>query len=134
MPAALGNFGSIQDTTELKAEIAKRKTNIEKLRTEANNAQDTGNKNDRQDFDYFGAAIKASEDIYNVYKTIEDAKLELLKEQTERELQVVQDRFDRESTIRNSALEAGIISQEQATEAEARAHKKKTDNENKINK
>lgn len=122
------------DTSDLLEKISLYEAEIKKLRDEANKAQKTGNGNDREDFDYFPLVMEMSDNLYNVYAELGNRKLELLKEQTERELEVISERFEREATIRNSALNAGIISQEQATEAEERARKSKIDKENVVNK
>lgn len=108
---------------------------ILKLQTEGEKAiKEPTDGDDFTDFDYFGAALEMTTNIYDVYKTFGDNKLRELEEQTARELEVIQARFDGEETIRNSALESGIISQEEAIRAEERARKKKIDNENKANK
>ena len=108
---------------------------LNKVRTDATNAQKAGKKEDTEEtlFDW-DALFEMTENVYNIYSELGDRKLELLKEQTERELALIQERFEREGNIRDSALRSGIISQEQSTEAEARANKKRIDNENKVNK
>ena len=131
---AVETGGSATDVTKLLELIEQYKGRIDELEKQRAGAKKKPKETDNEDFDYFAAAMQTSEDLYNVYKEIGDRKLELLKEQTERELEVIKDRFDREAEIRNSALSSGIISQEQAREAEIRAEKKKIDDENKINK
>lgn len=125
------------DTAELEATIKKMAAEIIKLRTAANNAQKVGNKSigdPLKDYDLFPDALKAYEDVYAVYSQIGDIKLELIKEQNERELALISERYDNEKAIVDASLNAGIVSQEQAQEANERLRRKKIDAENKANK
>lgn len=122
------------DTAELEQLIAELESVLNKLGADRANDTKTGNKNDREDFDYFPVIMDMSNNVYDAYAMAGDLKLELLQEQTEKELELIQDRFDGEQAIVSAALSSGIISQEQAYEAEEKLRKKKIDDENKANK
>lgn len=127
--------GSQVDLTELKKVLAEAGGNKDKLLAELLNAIKSPKDGDSyNDFDYFGAIQDTITDIYEVYNTMADLRLEALQEQIDLELSLLEERFTREADMRNAALESGIISQEQAVEAEKRANKRKIDEENRVNK
>jgi hypothetical protein len=124
------------NTTQAEEVVKGEDAEVYKLNTSRNKDKTyLSNKDKKEDtFDYFGATMTMAENVYNVYSQIGDMKLELLKAQVAAELEVLENRFSEEANIRNAALEVGIISQEQAAEAEDRAKKRKIDKENEINK
>ena len=132
-------LGSTLDTTKLKAEISKLKSELLKLRTENVKNQKADGENGGGDpptepYDAFPDIMQAYDDVYNVYAQIGDMKLEMIKEQNERELALISERYENEKGIVDASLQAGIVSQEQAQEANERLRRKKIDAENKANK
>ena len=128
-----GNDAALIDTKGIEEKIQKLEGQIAKLMATKESSQKNG-VGKKRDFDYVGAAIEMSNNLYNVYEEAADRELELLKQKTDRELEVISRRYDEEKEIRDSALESGIISMEQATEAEERARERKIDAENLANK
>lgn len=130
-------FGENAQTTDIQEmikQIEKLKAVIAKYREEREGKKKGVSEGaDFQDFDYFGAAMDMSQNIYDAYATAGNIRLDQLKTQVANELEVIQGRYDEEANIRNGALEAGVISQEAATEAEERANKKRIDKENAAN-
>lgn len=132
-------LGSTLDTTKLKAEISKLKSELLKLRTENVKNQKADGENGGGDpptepYDLFPDIMKAYDDVYAVYAQIGDMKLEMIKEQNARELALISERYENEKGIVDASLQAGIVSQEQAQEANERLRRKKIDAENKANK
>ncbi len=132
-------LGSTLDTTKLKAEISKLKSELLKLRTENIKNQKADGENGGGDpptepYDLFPDIMKAYDDVYAVYAQIGDMKLEMIREQNARELALISERYENEKGIVDASLQAGIVSQEQAQEANERLRRKKIDAENKANK
>lgn len=126
---ALG--GPLIDLTDAKEMAGRRSTDVKKIGTESEKAKrEQKDKDDWQDVDWTATAMSVVDSVHDIYKDLGALKLELLQEQTERELDLIKERFDKEKSIRDSALESGIISQKDAIAAEERARKKMIDKEN----
>ena len=132
-----GGIGTVVGTDNIKQLLSVIQAELFKLKEKREAEKIDPKKTDTDEWDwddYFGAGLETYENVTSFITQIGDLKLELLKEQAQRELEIIQARYDDEASVRDSALQSGIISQETAIRAEERANKRKIDNENKINK
>tara|TARA_R110000796_G_scaffold175882_2_gene292831 strand:+ start:3092 stop:6694 length:3603 start_codon:yes stop_codon:yes gene_type:complete len=120
------------DLSKKKELFAKKEGTIAKVMTDEEKALKNGNRKDNEDFDYLGASIGAFDEITGLMTQMGDAKLEIMQQQADAELAIIQGRHDSEIGILNSALQAGIISQDDAAAAKDRADKRKMAKENKV--
>ena len=120
------------DITAKKKLFAKKDGTIAKSKTNEQNDLKTGNGKDNEDFDYLGASIGAFDEITGLITQAGEARLEVMQQQADAELAIIQGRHDAEMNILDSALNAGIISQDDAAAAKERADKRKIDKENKV--
>lgn len=116
-----------------KKEVFKKKDGtLDKIKTDSEKAKKTGNRSDNEDFDYIGASIGSFDEITGLMTQMGNAKLEIMQQQADAELEIIQGRHDAEMGIIDSALSAGIISQDDAAAAKERADKRKIQKENKV--
>jgi hypothetical protein len=120
------------DISAKKKLLGKKGGTIAKSKTNEQNALKTGSKKDNEDFDYVGASIGAFEEITNLMTQAGQARLDVMQQQADAELAIIQGRHDAELNILDSALNAGIISQDDAAAAKERAEKRKIQKENKV--
>ena len=120
------------DLSEKKKLFAKKEGTIANVMTDEEKALKNGNRSDNEDFDYLGASIGAFDEITGLMTQMGNAKLEIMQQQADAELAIIQGRHDSEMGILNSALQAGIISQDDAAAAKDRADKRKVAKENKV--
>ena len=120
------------DLSKKKELFAKKEGTIAKVMTDEEKALKNGNRKDNEDFDYLGASIGAFDEITGLMTQMGNAKLEIMQQQADAELAIIQGRHDSEMGILNSALQAGIISQDDAAAAKDRADKRKIAKENKV--
>jgi hypothetical protein len=116
-----------------KKELFKKKDGtIDKALTDEQKALKTGNKKDTEDFDYLGASIGAFDEITGLITQAGEARLVVMQQQADAELAIIQGRHEAEMGILDSALNAGIISQDDAAAAKERSDKRKIQKENKV--
>ena len=120
------------DISDKKKLFAKKEGTIDKVLTEEQKALKTGNKKDTEDFDYLGASIGAFDEITGLITQAGEARLVVMQQQADAELEIIQGRHEAEMGILDSALNAGIISQDDAAAAKERADKRKIQKENKV--
>lgn len=120
------------DISKKKDLFAKKDGTIDKSKTDEQKALDFGSGKDNKDFDYFGAAIGAFDEITGLITQAGEARLEVMQQQADAELAIIQGRHEAEMGILDSALNAGIISQDDAAAAKDRADKRKIQKENKV--
>jgi hypothetical protein len=112
--------------------FGKKEGTLNKSRTDEQKALKTGNRKDNEDFDYLGASIGAFDEVTGLITQAGNARLEVMQQQADAELAIIQGRHDTELGILDSALNAGIISQDDAAAAKDRADKRKIQKENKV--
>ena len=120
------------DISSKKELFGKKEGTISKSQTAEQNALKTGNKKDNEDFDYLGASIGAFDEITGLITQAGEARLVVMQQQADAEIAIIQGRHDAEMGILDSALNAGIISQDDAAAAKERADKRKIQKENKV--
>lgn len=120
------------DISAKKELFKKKEGTIDKALTDEQKALKTGNKKDTEDFDYLGASIGAFDEITGLITQAGEARLVVMQQQADAELAIIQGRHEAEMGILNSALSAGIISQDDAAAAKDRADKRKIAKENKV--
>lgn len=119
----------ISNTQEI---FDKKDGTIDKNRSDKESAKKTGSGKDNREFDTAGATISAFDEVTGLMEQAGNARLEILQQQADAELIIIQGRHDAEMGILDSALNAGIISQEDAANAKERADKRKIQKENKV--
>jgi len=120
------------DISAKKELFGKKDGTIDKALADEQKALKTGNKKDTEDFDYLGASIGAFDEITGLITQAGEARLVVMQQQADAELAIIQGRHEAEMGILNSALSAGIISQDDAAAAKERADKRKIQKENKV--
>tara|TARA_R110000772_G_scaffold7729_1_gene26041 strand:- start:6999 stop:10577 length:3579 start_codon:yes stop_codon:yes gene_type:complete len=120
------------DISKKKDLFAKKDGTIDKSKTDEQKALKMGSGKDNKDFDYFGATIGAFDEITGLITQAGEARLEVMQQQADAELAIIQGRHEAEMGILDSALNAGIISQDDAAAAKDRADKRKIQKENKV--
>jgi len=136
---AIDDAGEDVDTTAAEEILKNADGTIDNIKTKNNKANKSAENVDKADepmhwTEIANYAIDGASQVADIYQMFADEKVRIAQEANQRELEAIQNRYDEEIGMQNAALNAGIISQEQAEIARQASERKKLQRMNGENK